>query len=183
MDDPESPPSKVALVERNIVPQGIPLVDPQSVAKSSKKDLVALAMEIQKADNYIKSNACNKLQMIAQQMKFLQKQAENVLLEAEQNVKLHHAACNFIKQPGHVYHLYQRESGQFYFSMLSPEEWGSSGPPQSYEGSFRLEQDHSWTPLMEIHTKDNELGMFNKLFASNISTNSIFKSIGLDIDT
>lgn len=51
----------------------------------------------------------------------MQKQAENILLEAEQNKKLHHVACNFVKQPGHIYHLYKQESGQFYFSMLSPE--------------------------------------------------------------
>lgn len=69
----------------------------------------------------IKANTCNKLQVIAEQIRFLQKQAENILLEAEQNVKLHHAACNFVKHPGHIYHLYQRESGQVYFSMLSPE--------------------------------------------------------------
>lgn len=38
----------VALVERNYMPQGIHLVDPNAVAKSSKQDLVALAREIQK---------------------------------------------------------------------------------------------------------------------------------------
>lgn len=59
--------------------------------------------------------------MIAEQIKFLQKQAEGILLEAERNAKLHHVACNFVKQPGQVYHLYQRESGQLYFSMISPE--------------------------------------------------------------
>jgi hypothetical protein len=59
--------------------------------------------------------------VIADQIRFLQKQAEGILLEAEQNAKLHHIPCNFVKQPGHIYHLYQRKSGQFYFSMLSPE--------------------------------------------------------------
>lgn len=73
------------------------------------------------ADDYIKANACNKLQVIAEQMKFLQKQAESILLEVNQNIKLHHAACNFVKHPGQVYHLYERKSGQCYFSMLNPE--------------------------------------------------------------
>lgn len=36
------------LVERNIVPQGIPLVDPTAVAKSSRQDLTALVAEIEK---------------------------------------------------------------------------------------------------------------------------------------
>lgn len=69
----------------------------------------------------MKANACNKLQMIAEQMRFLQQQAERVLLEAKENTSLHHAACNFVKHPGNIYHLYQRESGQMYFSMLSPQ--------------------------------------------------------------
>lgn len=73
------------------------------------------------ADSCIKANVCNKLQVIAEQIRFLQKQTESILLEAARNAKLHHVACNFVKQPGHVYHLYQRESGQLYFSMLSPE--------------------------------------------------------------
>jgi len=59
--------------------------------------------------------------MIAEQVHFLQQQAHKVLLEANENLKLHHAACNFRKIPGHIYHLYERSSGQRYFSMLSPE--------------------------------------------------------------
>jgi len=59
--------------------------------------------------------------MIAEQVHFLQQQAHKVLLEANENLKLHHAACNFHKIPGHIYHLYERSSGQQYFSMLSPE--------------------------------------------------------------
>lgn len=30
-------------------------------------------------------------------------------------------ACNFVKKPGNVYYLYRRESGQRYFSLLSPK--------------------------------------------------------------
>ncbi|XP_015600254.1 uncharacterized protein C1orf50 homolog [Cephus cinctus] len=157
-----SVPNKVVLVERNVTPQGIPLLNPTIIAKKGSNDLVELAIEIQQADNYVKANVCNKLQMIAQQMNFLKKQAETVLKEAKQNSILNHAACNFIKHPGHVYHLYQRESGQIYFSMLSPEEWGASGPPHRHKGSFRLEYDRSWTPLSDISTKDNELTIINK---------------------
>lgn len=37
-----------ALVERNILPQGISLIDPAAVAKSSRQDLIALVTEIEK---------------------------------------------------------------------------------------------------------------------------------------
>lgn len=51
----------------------------------------------------------------------LQSQAKRILEETEHNNSLHHAACNFQKVPGQIYHLYQNESGQNLFSMLSPE--------------------------------------------------------------
>jgi len=73
------------------------------------------------ADVTIRATVCSKLQMIAEQVHFLQQQAQKVLLEGKENLKLHHAACNFRKIPGHIYHLYERSSGQRYFSMLSPE--------------------------------------------------------------
>ncbi|XP_071639328.1 uncharacterized protein C1orf50 homolog [Temnothorax longispinosus] len=172
--------SNKALVERNIMPQGISLIDPAAVAKASQQDLKALVAEIEKADNCIKANACNKLQVIAEQIRFLQKQAEGILLEAQRNAKLHHAACNFVKQPGHIYHLYQRESGQLYFSMLSPEEWGSSAPSQNYKGSFRLEQDRSWTPLSQLQTKNDELNLIENFLPSDTTTNTFLQSVMLN---
>lgn len=45
----------------------------------------------------------------------------DVISEAKLSKLLNNAACNFIKHPGHVYHLYERPSGQKYLSMLSPE--------------------------------------------------------------
>ncbi|XP_014610772.1 PREDICTED: uncharacterized protein C1orf50 homolog isoform X2 [Polistes canadensis] len=170
-----------SLVERNNAPQGLQLVDPNSVTKSSKEDLVVLAREIQKADSFVKANACNKLQVIAEQMKFLRKQAENILLEVNQNMKLNHVACNFVKHPGQVYHLYERESGQCYFSRISPEEWGTSGPSQTYKGSYRLEQDHSWTSVSNIHSKDNELSIFNKLLSNNATLNNSLDTLAINI--
>lgn len=86
-----------------------------------------------------------------------------MLLEAQRNSELHHVACNFVKVPGNVYHLYQRESGQRFFGMLSPEEWES---PHKYLGSYRLEYDHSWTPLEKILQKDAENTLINKILST-----------------
>ncbi|XP_014226918.1 uncharacterized protein C1orf50 homolog [Trichogramma pretiosum] len=160
-------PNKVALVERNMAPLNVQLVDAKAIAKKAPNDLVELAMEIQKADNSVKVSACSKLQVIAEQMRFLQQQAHRILLEAKENSSRHHAACNFVKHPGNIYHLYEKESGQSYFSMLSPQEWGESGPKQTYKGSFRLEHDYSWTPVSEVETKDKELALINRLYENN----------------
>lgn len=97
-------------------------------------------------------------------MRFLQKQAQSVLLEAQRNADMHHVACNFVKVPGNIYHLYLRESGQRFFSMLSPDEWNS---PHTHLGSYRLEYDHSWTPVEKIEQKDAENVLINKLLSTN----------------
>ncbi|KAJ8687570.1 hypothetical protein QAD02_023364 [Eretmocerus hayati] len=183
MDTAESSPSKVLLVERNLSPQGLALVDPKAVAKRAPNDLVELAMEIQKADEFIKSSACGKLQIIAEQMRFLHQQAQRVLCEAKEHTSLHHAACNFVKKPGNVYHLYQQMSGQLYFSMLSPQEWGESAPPQVYKGSYRLEHDRSWTPLSQISVKDNELSTIDRIYRGTDNSTSVTFSELMSIDS
>lgn len=73
------------------------------------------------ADNFVKTSTCGKLQVVVEQMRFLQQQARHILMEAKDSLTLHRAACNFVKHPGNIYHLYERASGQTYFSMLSPE--------------------------------------------------------------
>lgn len=45
----------------------------------------------------------------------------DAIAEAKLSKQLNSAACNFVKHPGHTYHLYERASGQKYLSMLSPE--------------------------------------------------------------
>lgn len=49
-----------------VTPNSI-IVNSSRVTKKSATDLVELAMEIQKADSFVHANACNKLQVIAQQ--------------------------------------------------------------------------------------------------------------------
>ncbi|XP_012270712.1 uncharacterized protein C1orf50 homolog [Orussus abietinus] len=166
-DSIDNVPNKVSCFMHDRPIQEITSINTISINKNNSNDLLQLAMEIQKADNCIKANACNKLSVIAEQMRFLHKQAHDILSEVKVNTILHHAACNFIKHPGHIYHLYQKRSGSLYFSMLSPEEWGNFVTSQVYKGSFRLEHDHSWTPLNNIKNKDDEQSMFDKLLKSN----------------
>lgn len=44
-----------------------------------------------------------------------------MLEDAKRDADLHHAACNVVKKPGNMYYLYVRESGQRYFSIVSPK--------------------------------------------------------------
>ncbi len=109
-------------------------------------DLVDIAAEIARADQTVSVVASAKLDVIRKQILALQEEARAVLDEAARAARLHRAKCNFHKVPGHVYHLYQRAEGELYFSMISPTEWGGR-PPHRFEGSYRLENDQSFTLL------------------------------------
>ncbi len=112
-------------------------------------DLVDLAQEIATADRAIGSVVGGKLEVIAKQMRALQEEARALLEAARRDLDLHRAECSFVKRPGSIYHLYRRGDDRLYFSMLSPDDW-SGAPPHPYAGSFRLENDRSWTPIEEI---------------------------------
>ncbi len=65
------------------------------------------------ADKFTRAVAGSKLSVIADQVRFLQEQARQVLEEAELSKRLHHIACNFKKLPGTVYYVYKKkDSGQ-----------------------------------------------------------------------
>lgn len=169
---------EVALVDQNSSPGGLKLVNPTKVSKKTHNDIVELAMEIQRADNFVYASACNKLQVIAKQVRFLKEQARKVLNETKDNTELHHTACNFVKVPGSTYHLYMRPNNQKYFSMLSPEEWNS---PHEFLGSFRLEMDQSWTAIAEIERKNSELAFINKCLYSQNNNCEVLQETPMDL--
>ncbi|XP_051931272.1 uncharacterized protein C1orf50 homolog [Hippocampus zosterae] len=157
--------TKVTLVESSVSPGGQQLVNAyQTTRVGDAMDLVALATQLQKADDFIKANACNKLSVIADQIRYLQEQAKKALEEAKRDADLHHAACNIVKKPGNMYYLYQRPSGQKYFSIISPKEWGSSCP-HLFVGAFKLQHDMSWTPEDDVHKRDVEIAVMGKLLS------------------
>jgi len=126
-------------------------------------DIVELAKEVQKADEFTRANACSKLTVIADQIKYLQEQAKKTLETAHRDNQLHHAACNIVKKPGTMYYMYERESGQQYLSILSPQEWGASCPHE-FIGAYRLEYDMSWTPIDEVEKRSEEIALMDKIY-------------------
>ncbi|XP_061584715.1 uncharacterized protein C1orf50 homolog [Cololabis saira] len=159
----------VTLVESSQAPSGLELVSSyQTHRVGDPMDLVFLAEQVQKGDDFVKANAGNKLTVIADQIRYLQEQARKVLEEAKRDADLHHAACNIVKKPGTMYYLYQRPSGQKYFSIISPKEWGPSCPHQ-FIGAFKLQYDMSWTPAEEVEKRDADLAIMDKLLSHQTS--------------
>jgi hypothetical protein len=112
-------------------------------------DLVDVAKEIQRADEMLANVTSGKLVTIAEQMRALKGQAEKILERARRDAELHRAKCNFEKTPGMVLHLYERDTGELYFSLLAPHEW-SLQHPQTFKGSYRLEADMSFSRVDEV---------------------------------
>lgn len=170
--------AKVTLVERNPCPNGTQIVSLYRSGRREAEDIVELAKEIQSAEIQVKNNACAKLLVIAEQVKFLQEQARKILEETQSAQDLHQAACNFKKIPGHIYHLYKRDSGQTYFSMLSPEEWGTGGCGHAYQGSYRLEHDQTWTAVEKLQEVSNNLKWARSLVDASGTKRADLLSIG-----
>lgn len=112
-------------------------------------DLVDVAKRIQEADAVVGAVASAELSVIAEQIRRLQEEAQRVLERTRRNLDLHRARCTFVRKPGGVYHLYRRTDGELWFSMIGPDEWGSTDPSRAFAGSYRLELDQSWTRLDE----------------------------------
>jgi hypothetical protein len=125
-------------------------------------DLVDMAKEISQADAMLNTRVSAKLKVIADQIRHLQQEAREILEESRRDQQLHHAECNFKRIPGKTYHLYQKSNGQHYFSMLSPDDWGNQ-PPHAYLGSYRLENDMSWTALDDDTQTDNSREIVERL--------------------
>jgi len=128
--------------------------------------LVDLAREIEQADEMVSSRLGSQLQIIADQVKALQDQARQILTRAHEDQRLHHARCAFRRIPGHLYHLYEEPDGNLAFSMLSPEDWGGQ-PPKPFRGSYRLENDMSWTPADALDQPDDSRQLVSRLLGSS----------------
>lgn len=147
--------------------QGPASTSPYPVSRlAPTHDLVDVAREIATADRAIGSVVGGKLELIAEQIRALQSQAQQVLESARRDLQLHRADCNFVKRVGATYHLYERPAGRRYLSMLSPEDW-SGTPPHCFIGSFRLEPDQSWSPAEDVRTADPD-GLVARLLLARV---------------
>ena len=124
---------------------------PYPVSRQSPAiELVELAKTVASADNILSIQAAGKLRIIAEQIDQLQQKAREILTETRQNQDLHRVECSFVKKAGKIYHLYKRDNESLFFSMVDPDEWNMPGQRVTglrFMGSFRLEQDQTWTRL------------------------------------
>ena len=124
-----------------------------------------------KADKFTRAVAGSKLSAIAEQVKFLQAQANKCLQDAQRDKEINHMACNMVRRPGNVYYIYKRKSviknqiSTEYMSLIAPEEWGPDGP--EFVTAYKLNHDMTWTPMADIAQKDAENAKIDQLLQTH----------------
>lgn len=88
-----------------------------------------------------------QLDQIRQQIELLARQAQEIRKRKELSMMIYEAKLSFKPQIGHVYHLYEKNDGQHILSLVSPQEWGGTGPFRQFVSSVRLLADHTWVEI------------------------------------
>ena len=81
------------------------------------------------------------------QMKTLLDQANQLKKRVEISERIYQSEMGFSPVIGQEYHLYTRENGADFLSMIKPKEWGRSKKWSDYVGSVKLLSDHTWELL------------------------------------
>jgi hypothetical protein len=68
------------------------------------------------------------------------KEYEKLMSEIQLNERLYTASHNFEPISGEIYHLYKKESGEEFLSLISPEQWKRF----EFIGSYKFLSDGRW---------------------------------------
>jgi hypothetical protein len=76
-------------------------------------------------------------------LKEMSKEYECLIKEIEVNERLYMSCSNFEPIAGEIYHLYKRESGEEFISLISPNQWDKF----EFIGSYQFLSDGRWVSL------------------------------------
>jgi hypothetical protein len=89
-----------------------------------------------------------QLAQIRQQIELLALQAQEIQKRKELSELIYNAKLSFTPVIGQVYYLYEKKDNSYFLSMVSPKEWGSSGPFTKAVASVKLLADHTWMEII-----------------------------------
>lgn len=88
---------------------------------------------------------------IYDQMELLMQQANELRNRVEISERIYNCQLNFKPVIGETYHLYQREDGTDFLSMIAPDEWGKSRAYSEAVATVKLLPDHTWEVLTTVN--------------------------------
>ena len=121
-----------------------------NISKEHLNQLIVLPnLQELKKDKIIKaiqrnSNNYSKLKILFKQMDMLKKEIEDIIKESIDSEDLEKVSCKFKKIPGKNYYLYQKWNNEYFFSMLSPNEWNTTN---IFIGEYFYDYDHTFQKI------------------------------------
>jgi hypothetical protein len=88
-----------------------------------------------------------QLEQIRKQIELLALQAQEIQKRKELSMMIYNAKLNFQPVIGQIYHLYEKKDDNLMISMVSPKEWGGSGPFKRHVAKVQLLADHTWKEM------------------------------------
>ncbi len=100
----------------------------------------------------LKSRALNSMEQqtdmqlgqIYEQMQLLAEQAKKLNERKKISEFIYTAEMRFEPFVNHTYHLYRKETGIFFLSLVGPRQWGKSGEQLEFICTVKLLADHTW---------------------------------------
>lgn len=88
-----------------------------------------------------------QLEQIRKQIELLALQAQEIQKRKDLSMMIYDAKLSFKPNIGQTYYLYEKNDGSHMLSLVSPREWGSSGPFKRFVAAVQLLADHTWKEL------------------------------------
>lgn len=88
-----------------------------------------------------------QLEQIRKQIELLALQAHEIQKRKELSLMIYNARMSFKPNIGQTYYLYEKQDNSHLLSLVSPKEWGPSGPFKRFIAAVRLLADHTWSEL------------------------------------
>lgn len=89
-----------------------------------------------------------QLSQIRKQIELLALQAQEIQKRKNLSLMIYNARLSFKPNIGQVYYLYEKNNGEHLLSLVSPKEWGPSGPFKKFIAGVRLLADHTWDEIV-----------------------------------
>lgn len=85
-----------------------------------------------------------QLDQIRKQIELLALQAQEIQMRKELSMIIYNAKLSFTPVIGNMYYLYEKQDETHIVSMISPKEWGGTGPFKKLVAQVKLLADHTW---------------------------------------
>ena len=95
-----------------------------------------------------------QLNQLQQQIQLLYNQAQEIKARTDISVWIYQADIGFDPLINHTYHLYEKDNGNHFLSMVSPKEWGRSKKFKRFIATVKLLADHTWDVIEKGNSEE-----------------------------